>query len=60
MELLERTYEDRSQAVIPTSDSTDAEVKEVIALLKRGAKNLDKRFRYQSDGISLRFYVEDK
>lgn len=60
MELLRRTYQDEVQAVIPVTGSTDAEVGEVIALLKRGAKNLDKRLRFQSDSNSLRFFVEDK
>lgn len=60
-QMLQDTYQNGTQAVIPlTGTETPAEVAEVIAEIKRGAKDLDKHLRYQRDLGAIRFYVEDK
>ena len=59
--MLSDTYENGTQAVIPlTGAETRAELAEVIAEIKRGAKDLDKHLRYQKTPDAIRFYVEDK
>lgn len=60
MELLQRTYEDENQAVIPVAQHSQQEINEVVAYLRRGALDLGLRLRVQTDETAIRFYVEDK
>lgn len=60
MTMLQRTYDQDDQAVIPVGGSTVDEVTEVVRLLRKGAVILGLRLRIQTDEQAIRFYVEDK
>lgn len=58
-EILEKTYETRTQAIIPLNADFE-DVDNVISMLRRGAKNMGKHLRLQRTSAALRFFVEDK
>ena len=57
--MLAHTYDQGDQAVIPTHGAPREEVAEVVALLRRGALDMNKRLRLQTTSTAILFYVED-
>lgn len=60
LELLYRTHDEKTQATIPVTGSTPAEIREVVSLLRLGADRLGWRLRAQHDSDAIRFYAEDR
>lgn len=60
LELLHSTHHQGSQAIIPVSGSTPAEIREVVSLLRLGAERQGWRLREQHDENFIRFYAEDR
>lgn len=60
MAMLRRTYDTGQQAVLDITGHPPAEVDNVEAILRRGAKNLGLHLRCQRTATTLRFFVEDK
>lgn len=60
VEALQRTYEHGRQGNISHGGATPREIQEVVSLLERGAKDMGKHLRVQTDRIAIRFWVEDK
>lgn len=60
VDLLEATYSEGSQAIIPVAGHTPAEIREVLSLLRLGAARRGWRLRAQHDTETIRFYAEDR
>ena len=60
VEALRRSYEDEVQGNLAHGGATLREIKAVVALLERGAKDMGKHLRVQWDSEAIRFWVEEK
>lgn len=59
-EALQRTYDQQEQGNIAHGGANQQEIKQVVSLLERGAKDMGKHLRVQWDRVAIRFYVEDR
>ena len=58
LDLLRQAHERREDAAIPVVGTPAREVRQVVALLRRGATQLGYALHIQHDAKEIRFYVE--
>jgi hypothetical protein len=60
VEALRVSYETQTQGNIPHGGAPQRELQQVVSVLERGAKDMGKHLRVQTDRVAIRFWVEDK